>query len=107
MRFLALILSGCILLFSLPPSLYHDLLEDHTLEHDFRCIAHHADLGTHFDAESNSCLFSDGAYEVQTLLFLFVFSIFHFYEVRKFQRFSENLILILNQRKNGRAPPYN
>lgn len=106
MRILALFLAGCILFVSLPPSLYHDLLEDHALEHDFACMTHHADLGTHFDEKNNVCLLSDDVYEIQTLVFLLFLTFVPLVQIRRFTFLIENLIVHTLLRNNGRAPPF-
>jgi hypothetical protein len=105
-RILALFLAGCIFFISLPPSLYHDLLEDHTLEHDFGCITHHADMGTHFEEKDNICLLSDDVYEIQTLVFLLFLSFVPLVQNRCFTLLSENLIVNTLLCNNGRAPPF-
>lgn len=105
LRFWALFLTGCILLISLPPSLYHDLLEDHLLQDDFGCLTHHSDLGTHFDEKNNACLLSDDAYEIQTLLFLLILTFIPLIQPRRFILLRENLIVNALLYINGRDPP--
>lgn len=105
-KILALFLTGCILFITLPPSLYHDLLEDHTLEQDFGCITHHAEMGTHFDEKNKVCLLSDKVYEIQTLVFLLILVFKPLVQFRRFTLSSDNLIVELILSNNGRAPPF-